>query len=51
VHDIVILAGEHPWTWALANAVRRHFGAVPVVLERPPSKLQFCGNGFGGSAC
>jgi phosphoribosylglycinamide formyltransferase 1 len=40
VHDIVILAGEHPWTWALASAVRRRFGAVPIVLERPPSKVR-----------
>jgi phosphoribosylglycinamide formyltransferase-1 len=40
VHDIVILAGEHPWTWALANAVCRRFGVVPMVLERSPSKLR-----------
>jgi phosphoribosylglycinamide formyltransferase 1 len=36
-HDIVILAGETPWSWALANALRRHFPDVPIVLEEKPS--------------
>jgi phosphoribosylglycinamide formyltransferase-1 len=38
VHDIVLLAGEHPWTWALANALRRRFGDIPIVLECRQSK-------------
>lgn len=33
-HDIVILAGRSPWTWALANALRRHFPDVPIILEK-----------------
>lgn len=33
-HDVVILAGTSPWTWALANALRRHFPDVPVILEK-----------------
>jgi folate-dependent phosphoribosylglycinamide formyltransferase PurN len=33
-HDIVILAGESLWTWALANALGAHFGDVPVILEK-----------------
>src|SRR6185437_16307949 len=32
-HDIVILAGKSPWTWALANALRYHFHNVPIILE------------------
>jgi folate-dependent phosphoribosylglycinamide formyltransferase PurN len=32
-NDIVILGGETPWTWALANALRRRFGRVPVIIE------------------
>jgi folate-dependent phosphoribosylglycinamide formyltransferase PurN len=31
--DIVILGGETPWTWALANALRQRFGDVPTILE------------------
>ena len=38
MHDLLILAGEHPWTWALANALRRRFGRVPIVMERPQSR-------------
>jgi folate-dependent phosphoribosylglycinamide formyltransferase PurN len=38
VNDLVILAGENPWTWVLANALRRRFGYVPVVLEHPHSR-------------
>jgi hypothetical protein len=33
VHDVVILASASPWTWALANALRRHFGDVAIILE------------------
>jgi folate-dependent phosphoribosylglycinamide formyltransferase PurN len=32
-HDIIILAGESPWTLALANALGRHFRDVPIILE------------------
>jgi len=39
VHGIVILAGEHPWTWALANALRRRFGDIPIILERHQSSI------------
>jgi phosphoribosylglycinamide formyltransferase-1 len=38
VHEIVLLAGRHPWTWALANALRRRFDDFPIVLEQPQSK-------------
>jgi folate-dependent phosphoribosylglycinamide formyltransferase PurN len=38
VHDIVVLAGEHPWTWAVANSLRRRFGEVPIILEAQQSK-------------
>jgi methionyl-tRNA formyltransferase len=31
--DVLILASDSPWTWALANAVRRRFGDVPIVVE------------------
>ena len=31
--DIVILGGETLWTNALANALRRHFGDIPVIIE------------------
>jgi folate-dependent phosphoribosylglycinamide formyltransferase PurN len=31
--DLVILGGETLWTNALANALRRHFGDVPVIIE------------------
>jgi methionyl-tRNA formyltransferase len=36
-HDIVILAGKTPWTWALANAFRRHFPDVPIIVEEKQS--------------
>lgn len=39
MHELVILAGENPWTWALANALRQRFGCVRIVLEHPESKL------------
>jgi folate-dependent phosphoribosylglycinamide formyltransferase PurN len=32
-HDIAILGGETPWTWALANGLRSRFGDVPIILE------------------
>lgn len=32
-HDIVILAGESRWTWAVVNALRSHFGDLAVILE------------------
>ncbi len=31
--DIVILGGETVWTYALAHALRRRFGDIPVILE------------------
>lgn len=33
-HDIVMLAGESPWTWALANALGSYFGHAPIILEK-----------------
>ena len=32
-NDIVILGGETLWTYALAHALRRRFGDIPVILE------------------
>jgi folate-dependent phosphoribosylglycinamide formyltransferase PurN len=37
-HDIVVLAGKSPWTWALTNALRRHFHDVPIILEKNQSR-------------
>jgi phosphoribosylglycinamide formyltransferase 1 len=28
-----LLAGESPWTWGIANALRPRFGNVPIILE------------------
>lgn len=36
-HDIVILAGKTPWTWALANALRRYFPDLPIIVEEKQS--------------
>ena len=36
--DVVILAGESPWAWAVANALRRRFVGVPIMLEDRQSK-------------
>lgn len=36
-HDIVVLAGKSPWTWALTNKLRRHFHDVPIILEEKQS--------------
>jgi methionyl-tRNA formyltransferase len=39
-NEIVLLAGETPWTWALANRLRSRFGSVPIILEdKEPSTL------------
>jgi folate-dependent phosphoribosylglycinamide formyltransferase PurN len=40
-HDIAILGGETPWTWALAHALRARFGAVPLILEDKEPTLFF----------
>ncbi len=40
-HDVVILAGKTPWTWALANALRCHFSDVPIMLEKRQSAALF----------
>src|SRR5262245_21865165 len=38
--DIVILGGETLWTYALAQALRRRFGDIPVILEdKEPMQL------------
>ena len=34
------LAGESPWTWALANALGRYFRDVPIILEGKQSVAQ-----------
>jgi folate-dependent phosphoribosylglycinamide formyltransferase PurN len=39
--DIVILGGETLWTNALANALRRHFGDIPVIIEDKESTELF----------
>lgn len=40
ISDIVILAGDSPWTWALANALRHRFGDLPVIVEdKEPAAL------------
>lgn len=36
-HDIVVLAGTSPWTWALTNELRRHFHDLPIILEKNQS--------------
>jgi folate-dependent phosphoribosylglycinamide formyltransferase PurN len=39
-YEIAILAGDTPWTWALASALRQHFGEIPVIVEdKEPTAL------------
>jgi folate-dependent phosphoribosylglycinamide formyltransferase PurN len=33
-HDILILAGDSLWTWALSNALLSHFGDIPIIVEK-----------------
>ena len=38
---VVILAGDTPWTWALARKLRERFGEIPIVVEEKESTGQF----------
>jgi folate-dependent phosphoribosylglycinamide formyltransferase PurN len=39
-HQLVILGGDSPWTWALANKLRQRFGEIPIILEeKEPTRL------------
>jgi folate-dependent phosphoribosylglycinamide formyltransferase PurN len=40
-HDIAILGGDTPWTWALANGLRGRFGEVPIILEDKEPNASF----------